>query len=249
MSLVFAAWADAIETDWLAAARPEQLPPPGEWSTWLILAGRGAGKTRAGAEWTRALAETASVARIALVGPTAADVRDTMIEGASGLLSIAPSSMRPVFEPSKRRLTWPNGVTATCFSSEEPERLRGPQFGAAWADELCAWRNVRDTWDNLQFGLRLGKKPRQCVTTTPKPIKLLKELVARNGKDVKVTRGRTADNAANLAPTFLSSIVSRYEGTRLGRQELDAEILEDVQGALWRAISSRRCASNRQACR
>jgi phage terminase large subunit-like protein len=230
---LFASIADAIESDWQAIARPEQLPPTGDWGIWLILAGRGAGKTRAGAEWVRSLAEAATVSRIALVGPTAADVRDTMVEGESGLLAIAPNSNRPIYEPSKRRLTWSNGVQATLFSSEEPERLRGPQHGAAWCDELCSWRNVRDAWDNLQFGLRLGKRPRQVITTTPKPVKLLKEIVKRDGQDVVVTRGRTSDNAANLAPSFLSQIVSRYEGTRLGRQELNAEILEDVQGALW----------------
>jgi phage terminase large subunit-like protein len=230
---IFASIADQIESDWRSIARPEQLPPPGDWSIWLILAGRGAGKTRSGAEWVRGLAESASVPRIALVGPTAADVRDTMIEGESGLLAIAPNSNRPSYEPSKRRLSYPNGVQATLFSSEEPDRLRGPQHGAAWCDELCSWKNVRDVWDNLQFGLRLGKKPRQVITTTPKPIKLLKELVKRDGQDVVVTRGRTSDNAANLAPSFLSQIVARYEGTRLGRQELNAEILEDVAGALW----------------
>ena len=169
----FASIADALESDWTAIARPEQLPPPGEWSTWIIRAGRGFGKTRAGAEWVRSLAEAASVSRIALVGPTAADVRDTMVEGESGLLSIAPNSNRPTYEPSKRRLTWPNGVQAAMFSSEEPERLRGPQHAAAWCDELAAWRNVKATWDMLQFGLRLGKRPRQVITTTPKPIKLL----------------------------------------------------------------------------
>jgi phage terminase large subunit-like protein len=228
---IFASIADALECDWRSVARPEQLPPDGDWSTWLILAGRGAGKTRTGAEWTRSLAEAASVPRIALVGPTAADARDTMVEGESGLLAICPNSNRPTYEPSKRRLTWPNGVQATLFSSEEPERLRGPQFGAAWCDELCAWRNVKDTWSNLQFGLRLGKKPRQVVTTTPKPIKLLRELIA--SPDTVVTRGSTYDNRENLAPSFLSQIVKRYEGTRLGRQELNAEILTDVQGALW----------------
>jgi phage terminase large subunit-like protein len=230
----FGQLADALESDWASIARPEQLPPPGDWSIWLILAGRGFGKTRTGAEWVRALAESGTVERIALVGPTAADVRDTMIEGDSGLISIAPDSNRPIYEPSKRRLYWPsNGVSALAFSSEEPERLRGPQFGAAYCDELGAWRNVRETWDQLQFGLRLGKNPRQVITTTPRPIALLKDLVKREGQDVVVTRGRTADNAANLAPTFLTQIVSRYAGTRLGRQELDAELLEDTPGALW----------------
>ena len=227
----FARIADAIQSDWQSLARPEQLPPPGEWSTWLILAGRGFGKTRTGAEWVRSLAEAASVQRIALVGPTSADVRDTMVEGDSGLLAIAPNSNRPLYEPSKRRVVWNNGVTATMFSSEEPERLRGPQHAAAWLDELGAWRNITETWDMLQFGLRLGKRPRQVITTTPKPLKLIKDLLKRD--DVAVTRGRTSDNAANLAPSFLSQIVKRYEGTRLGRQELDAELLEDTEGALW----------------
>jgi phage terminase large subunit-like protein len=169
------------------------------------------------------------VARIALVGPTAADVRDTMIE--SGLLAIAPNSNRPTWEPSKRRLIWPNGVQAWAFSSEEPDRLRGPQFEAGWCDELCAWKNGSETWDMLQFGMRLGRRPRQVITTTPKPIKLLKGLLKRD--DIVITRGKTADNAGNLAPSFLSQIVGRYAGTRLGRQELDAEILDDVVGALW----------------
>ena len=229
----FAGIADAIEFDWPSIARSEQLPPPGDWSTWLILAGRGAGKTRAGAEWVRSLAEAASVGRIALVGPTAADARDTMVEGESGLLAIAPNSNRPMFEPSKRRLTWPNGVQATLFSSEEPERLRGPQHGAAWSDELAAWKNAKATWDNLQFGLRLGKRPRQAITTTPKPIALLRALIKRDGADVQVTRGTTYSNRANLAESFFTQIVSQYEGTQLGRQELNAELLEDVQGALW----------------
>lgn len=231
-STPFAAMADAIERDWRAMARPEQLPPEGdEWSIWLILAGRGFGKTRTGAEWVRSLAESAAVARIALVGPTAADVRDTMVEGESGVLGVSSNSFRPNYEPSKRRLTWPNGVQATMFSSEEPERLRGPQHGAAWLDELGAWRNARETYDQLQFGLRLGRQPRQLITTTPRPIPLLRELIKREG--VKITRGSTHDNAANLAPSFLSEIVKRYEGTRLGRQELNAELLDDVPGALW----------------
>ena len=228
---IFARIADAIETDWPSIARPEQLPPPGDWSTFLYLGGRGAGKTRAAAEWVRSLAESASVGRIALVGPTAADARDTMVEGESGLVGICPNSNRPTYEPSKRRMTWPNGVQATLFSSEEPERLRGPQFGAAWCDELCAWRNVRTTWDNLQFGLRLGKKPRQFISTTPKPLKLLGEIIA--DPNTVVRRGTTYDNRENLAESFFSQIVRRYEQTRTGRQELYAEILEDTPGALW----------------
>ena len=162
-----------------------------------ILAVVALAKRAPAAEWVRSLAETASVGRIALVGPTAADARDTMVEGKSGLMAICPNSNRPRYEPSKRRLTWPNGVQATLFSSEEPERLRGPQFGAAWCDELCAWRNVRTTWDNLQFGLRLGKKPRQFISTTPKPLKLLKEIIA--DPNTVVRRGTTYDNRENLA--------------------------------------------------
>jgi phage terminase large subunit-like protein len=225
----FGRLADQISTDWQSIARPSQLPPSGDWSIWLVLAGRGFGKTRCGAEWVRAQAEAASVARIALVGPTAADVRDTMVE--AGLLAIAPNSNRPTWEPSKRRLIWPNGVQAWAFSSEEPDRLRGPQFEAAWCDELCAWKNVSETWDMLQFGMRLGRRPRQVITTTPKPIPLLRALLKRD--DVAVTKGKTGDNAKNLAPTFLETIVGRYQGTRLGRQELDAEILDDVVGSLW----------------
>ena len=231
MSSAFASIADTLEADWQSTARPEQLAPDGNWATWVYCGGRGTGKTRSGAEWVRSLAEAASVARIALVGPTASDVRDVMVEGESRLLAIAPNSNRPVYEPSKRRLTWPSGVQAAMFSSEEPERLRGPQHGAAWADELAAWRNVKDTWSNLQFGLRLGKRPRQVVTTTPRPIPLLKALIKDD--NTVTTRGTTYDNKDNLAPSFFSQIVRQYEGTRLGRQELNAEILDDVPGALW----------------
>jgi predicted phage terminase large subunit-like protein len=184
-----------------------------------------------GAQWVRSIAEGASVSHIALVAATASDARDVMIEGASGILSICPNSNRPLYEPSKRRLTWANGVVATAFSSEEPERLRGPQHGAAWLDELSAFRNLQDTWSNLQFGLRLGAKPRQVITTTPKPLKLLREILL--SPHTVTTRGSTYENRENLAASFFSQIVTRYEGTRLGRQELLAELLEDVPGALW----------------
>jgi predicted phage terminase large subunit-like protein len=186
-------------------------------------------------EWVRGIAEAASVARIALVGPTAADARDVMAEGSSGIMSICPNSNRPMYEPSKRRLTWPNGVQAALFSSEEPDRLRGPQHGAAWLDELGAWKNAEATWNMLQFGLRIGKRPQQCITTTPRPIRLLRSLIkaAASGRDVIVTRGTTYDNRDNLAPSFLSQIITQYQGTRLGRQELNAELLEDTPGALW----------------
>ncbi len=230
---VFSELAQTLDDPWLRLARPEQLAPAGEWSVWTYLAGRGAGKSRSGAEWTRTMAQGSRTARIALIGPTAADVRDVMVEGESGILATSPDHFRPIFEPSKRRLTWPNGAVATMFSSEEPERLRGPQHTHIWADELCAWSNAQETWSMAMFGLRLGKHPQVMVSTTPKPTKLLKELVARAGQDVVITRGSTYDNRANLAATFFSQIVKRYEGTRLGRQELNAELLEDVEGALW----------------
>jgi len=215
---------------WEFWARPEQLPPPGDWRIWLVLAGRGFGKTRTGAEQVRAMAIAGRARRIALVGPTAADVRNVMVEGESGLLAVAGPAQRPRWEPSKGRLTWPNGAVATTYSADEPERLRGPQHDFAWCDELAAWRYPA-AWDMLMFGLRLGADPRVVVTTTPKPIKLIRDLLA--APDVAVTRGTTYDNRANLAPAFLRQIVRRYEGTRLGRQELEAEILDDVPGALW----------------
>lgn len=230
---MFSRLARALDDPWLATARPEQLPPPGEWSTWIYLAGRGSGKTRAGAEWVRSQAMASPTARIALIAPTSADARDVMIEGESGLLNICADHFRPNYEPSKRRLTWPNGAQATMFSSEEPDRLRGPQHSAMWADELAAWKNAADTWAMAMFGLRIGANPRAMVSTTPKPVKVLKGLIARGLPEVAVTRGSTYDNRANLAPAFFSQIVRQYEGTRLGRQELNAELLEDVPGALW----------------
>jgi phage terminase large subunit-like protein len=230
---MFSRLAAALDDPWRRQARPEQLPPPGDWFGWLLLAGRGFGKTRAGAEWVRTQALASSASRIALVAATAADARDVMVEGESGLLNICGDNFRPDYEPSKRRLTWPNGAIAQIFSSEEPERLRGPQFTHAWCDELCAWSRDSDSWDMLMFGLRLGKHPQVMISTTPKPTKLLRELVKRLDRDFVITRGTTFDNKANLAPNFFSQIVSRYENTRLGRQELNAELLEDVEGALW----------------
>ena len=227
--------ADALaDGGWRAKARPSQLPPPGDWwNGWCVNSGRGFGKTWVGSNWTNELAETGTAKRIALIGATASDVRDTMIEGESGILATAPAWNRPQFEPSKRRLTWPSGAIATAFSSEEADRLRGPQHDFLWADELAAWYEPESTWDMAQFGLRLGERPRWLVTTTPRPIKLLRKILAREGVDVVVSRGSTFENAANLAPTFLAAIRARYEGTRLGRQELNAEMLEDVAGALW----------------
>lgn len=220
--------------DWERWARPSQLPPPGDWLVWLLLAGRGFGKSRTGAEWCRSQAETFPNSRGALIGPTAADVRDVMVEGESGILACSPPWKRPVYEPSKRRLTWPNGSIATTYSADEPERLRGPQHGWGWCDEIASWR-YPETWDMYQLGLRLGLQPRTVVTTTPKPTRLIRDLLVMKG--CHVTRGSTYDNRSNLAKPFLDAIVKKYEGTRLGRQELYAEVLDDVPGALW----SRRC--------
>jgi phage terminase large subunit-like protein len=216
---------------WLATARPEQLPPAWAWHTWLMLAGRGFGKTRSGSEHVSHVAAMHSDARIGLVGATAADVRDIMVEGAAGILAVSPSDRRPLYEPSKRRLTWPNGAVASLYSAEEPERLRGPEHSFVWADELGAWQNQQETWDQIQFGLRIGANPQILVTTTPRPTKLIKALAA--SKTTALVRGSTFDNAANLAPSALEKFKERYGGTRLGRQELDGELLEDVQGALW----------------
>lgn len=225
--------------DWRFLARPAQLPPDGDWQNWLILAGRGFGKTRTGAEWAREQLK-AGASRLGLIAPTASDARDVMVEGESGLLAVCWAGDktyageplgRPQYEPSKRRLTWANGAIATLFSAEEPERLRGPQHDRLWCDELAAWKYLRETWDMAMFGLRLGDQPRTCITTTPKPLPLVKE-IAKDARTV-VTRGSTFDNAGNLAPTFLRAIRDKYEGTRLGRQELNAEILDDLPGALW----------------
>jgi phage terminase large subunit-like protein len=216
---------------WPIWARPEQLEPPGQWLVWLILAGRGWGKTRTGAEWAHAQALRFPRSRGALIGRTAADVRDTMIEGVSGLLAAGDPSTRPRYEPSKRRLTWPNGSRATCFSAEEPDLLRGPAHQWAWADELAAWRYV-DAWDQLMFGLREGETPRVVVTTTPRPTPLIRALL----KDplVHLTKGRTRENKHNLAKPFLAKLMEKFRGTTLGRQELDAEVLGETPGALWR---------------
>ena len=223
---------EAVACDWSLRRRPSQTAPKGNWRVWLILAGRGWGKTRTGAEFIREQVDKHLAKHIALVGPTAADVRDTMIEGESGLLSIYPPKQRPRYEPSKRRVTFHNGATATAFSADEPDRLRGPNHDLAWADELASWR-YPEAWDMLQLGLRIGDHPRTVVTTTPKPLPIIRRLLATEDASVQITTGSTYDNAANLAQSFVDEITSRYEGTRLGRQELHAEVLDDVQGALW----------------
>ena len=212
-------------------ARPSQLAPDGNWRVWLILAGRGFGKTRSGAEWVREQAESGRARRIALVAENAAEARQVMVEGESGILAISRPHLRPVYEPSKRQLTWANGAVATTYSGDEPDQLRGPQHDAAWADEPAKWKYATEAWDNLELGLRSGSNPRIVATTTPRPIPLLRQLL-RDPMTV-VTRGSTYDNLANLAPAFIQRVRSKYEGTRLGRQELYAEILDDSPGALW----------------
>lgn len=212
-------------------ARPSQRPPKlsdPNWDNWLLLAGRGFGKTRCGGEWGWRMAKRFS--RGGLIAPTAADARDVMVEGESGIIACAPPTFRPVYEPSKRKLTYPNGAIQMLYSAAEPDRLRGPQHEYIWADELAAWKNLQYAWDMAQMGLRLGKHPRACITTTPRPLPLIKMLA----KDpmTAVVRGSTYDNLTNLAPTFRRAVVARYEGTTLGRQELDAEILDDMPGAL-----------------
>ena len=221
--------------DWAPFALPHQEPPQlaanGEpWITWLLMGGRGAGKTFAGAQWVRRMAE-AGVFPIALVGETEHEVREVMIEGVSGVLRMYARHLRPTWIPSRRRLEWSSGVYAQAFSAEDPESLRGPQFAAAWCDELAKWKRAQDAFDMLQFALRLGERPRQVITTTPRPIALLKRLI----KDDKtaVTRAPTIANARHLAPAFFDAVISRYHGTRLGRQELDGEIIEERADALW----------------
>ncbi|WP_019172167.1 terminase large subunit domain-containing protein [Pseudaminobacter salicylatoxidans] len=225
-----------IEDEWLLQARIEQYLLAAQPATWLVIGGRGAGKTRLGAEWVNSLVRGFSPfalsrhGHIALVGETLGDVREVMIEGQSGIVTISRHD-RPRFEASRRRLVWDNGAIAQIFSSEDPESLRGPQFEAAWCDELGKWKNDEACFDMLQFGLRLGQMPRQLITTTPRPTKLLKRLMADPA--VLQTRMRTADNAGNLAEGFLHMVEQRYGGTRLGRQELEGELIEDREDALW----------------
>ncbi|MEO0439906.1 MAG: terminase family protein [Pseudomonadota bacterium] len=223
------------EHDWTRWGRPDQMPPHSPWSTWLIMAGRGFGKTRAGAEWVRAIAEQDGSARFALVGANYAECRAVMIEGDSGLLTIAPPDERPDWEPSLKRLRWDSGAEARIYSAAEPEALRGPQSSHSWCDEIAKWINnagqAEATWHNLKMGLRLGENPQAVLTTTPRPVPLVRALV--KDPDVVVTHGRTQDNDLNLPPAFLTAMERDYAGTRLGRQELDGELIEELEGALW----------------
>jgi phage terminase large subunit-like protein len=220
--------ASAALHDWRLWARPDQIIEPGDWRVWMIIAGRGYGKTRAGAEWTREQARHYPLVNI--IGATADDARDIMIEGESGILNICPGSERPQYLVSKRRLEWPNGAQTLIFTADEPERLRGKQHMKLWADEVGAWR-YPESFDQAMFGLRLGDNPQVVVTTTPRPTPLIRDLLKRSGTVVR--RGTTYDNRDNLAEAFYTDIIRKYEGTRLGRQELLAEILLDTPGSLW----------------
>ncbi|MDU8926438.1 terminase family protein [Alisedimentitalea sp. MJ-SS2] len=220
-------------------AMEHQLPPEGDWRTWVIMGGRGAGKTRAGAEWVRAQVEGARPQdkgvchRLALIGETVDQVREVMVFGESGILACSPPDRRPEWQAGRKRLIWPNGAVAHVFSAHDPEGLRGPQFDGAWVDELAKWKKAREIWDMLQFGLRLGDNPRVCVTTTPRNVRVLKDILKM--PSTAITSAPTEANAANLAAGFLDEVKARYAGTRLGRQELEGVLLEDVEGALWTA--------------
>ncbi|OYV41150.1 MAG: hypothetical protein B7Z80_02740 [Rhodospirillales bacterium 20-64-7] len=220
-----------LKYSWDFWARPNQKTPEGDWNNWLVLAGRGFGKTRMGSEWIRQVANDNPGCRIALVAETAADSRDVIILGDSGLIACDPNLTKDSWSPTNRRLSWPNGSTAWCYNATEPDQLRGPQHHFAWVDELAKFQYMQETWDQLQFGLRLGDHPRALITTTPRPLPLLKRLLSDPG--TFVTRGATLDNKSNLAPNTVKQLYERYGGTRLGRQELEGEILNDVPGALW----------------
>ena len=233
---------DTLLWDWKAWGRPEQQAPEGDWNIWAYIAGRGAGKTRTAAEWVREEAKHTNRGqlRFALVARTAADVRDVIVEGESGIINVSPPSEKPHYEPSKRRLTWSNGNTATCFTADEPDSLRGPQFTHAWGDEVAAWRQTPDAagmtaFDNLRVGTRLGDRPKIMVTTTPKRVALLYQLIEESKKsgNVVITRGSTMDNSGNLSSAYMEAIMGVYEGTRLAAQELYGEMLDDIDGALW----------------
>jgi phage terminase large subunit-like protein len=228
-----------LNNQWLYWARPDQqLPPKIKFRNWLVLGGRGAGKTRAGAEWVKALAlglfepVIRRCERIAIVAPTFDEARLVMVEGESGILSVHHLGERPRYQPSKRTLTWANGSIAQIFSAEEPDSLRGPQFDAAWCDELAKWKRAEEAWMNVQMALRLGEVPQAVITTTPRATKLIRELM--NDAATVVTRSRTLDNAAHLAPSFLTDVITRYGGTALGRQELEGELILDDADALWK---------------
>ncbi|MGG6429435.1 DNA-packaging protein [Acetobacter ghanensis] len=227
---------EAIRYVWPFWARPDQLPPAGDWFVWLLLGGRGSGKTRSAAEWVRGEIESGRRKSMAIIGPTANALRRVQIEGSgSGMLAISSPGHMPSYEPSTQRLVYPSGAICYLFSAEEPERLRGANLDGAWCDEIVAWDRTEYTWDMLQFALRLkgplGDDPRIVCSTTPKPLSLIRELA--KAPTTAITRSRTLDNAANLSPKALSALVTKYDGTTMGRQELDGELLEDMEGSLW----------------
>ena len=221
----------AQKYDWSLHARKNQLPPPGNWHTWLILAGRGFGKTRTGAETIKGWVQQGQARRIALLGHTQADVRRVMIEGESGLLSVFPANEQPKYSPATGQITWNNGATANSYSSDAFEQLRGPQFDTAWVDELAKFTYAKEAWDQLCLTLRLGSHPRAIITTTPRPIPLLFQLIKSSA--VAVTRGSTFDNQDNLSASFIEYIREHYAGTRLGDQELLGNLLTTKENTLW----------------
>ena len=238
---------DAVPWNWPLWARAAQLPPPGDWRVWLIMAGRGFGKTRAGSEWVRMIAESAPSARIALVAASLHEARSVMVEGESGLMALSSPHLRPRYEPSLRRIVWPNGAQALLYSAAEAEALRGPQHSHAWCDEIAKWDDnqsqARRCWDNLLLGLRLGEAPQIVATTTPRAVPLVRRLMAQvaTDDDVVLTRGSTLENQANLPGRFLADVEREFGGTLLGRQELDGELIDDLPGALWTRGLIERC--------
>ncbi|HYW14986.1 MAG TPA: terminase family protein [Allosphingosinicella sp.] len=230
---------DHIRYVWRVWELEKQREPETPWRTWLVLAGRGFGKTRMGAEWVRRMAAADGRVRIALVGATLAEARAVMVEGSSGILAVCPDDERPAWEPSLGRLRFPGGARATIYSAAEPDSLRGPQHHFAWCDEIAKWLFGPAAWDNLMLGLRCGPMPRAVATTTPRPVALVRKLYAQDM--TAKTRGRTSDNAAHLAGAFLADVEREYGGTRLGRQELDGELIEDVEGSLWPRDLIERC--------
>jgi hypothetical protein len=238
---------DEVPWNWPLWARAAQLPPANNWRVWLIMAGRGFGKTRAGSEWVRMIAESNPAARIALVAASLHEARSVMVEGESGLIAVSPPHLRPRYEPSLRRVVWPNGAQASLYSAAEAEALRGPQHSHAWCDEIAKWDDnqgqARRCWDNLLLGLRLGEAPQIVATTTPRAVPLVRRLMAQVGadSDVVLTRGSTVENEANLPGRFLADVEREFGGTLLGRQELDGELIDDLPGALWTRGLIERC--------
>ncbi len=223
----------SASSDWFLAARREQMPPLWNWFVWIILAGRGFGKNWTGAHWLINEHIEGRAENSAIVAATASDLRKYCLEGPSGIMSLAPNWFYPDYQPSKTRLVWPNGVETQLFTSEKPERLRGPNLDKVWCDEMAAWQRLDEAWHMLQLCLRHGKEPQAVITTTPKPRAILRDLIKRKDTDVAVTRGSTYDNVANLAPRFVAEIITQYKGTRLERQEIYGELLDEFEGALW----------------